>query len=286
MHYFGLVFLIVYSGCIFALDRQKRYTEPTEVVAPGLLPWVVKMTDASGTFTGVLISDRHIVTVAHALDTFSDTDCLKAHFKNALAPFSVRASRYILHSKFDSSRIIYNYDFAIIELDQKISLDEKGIKLPLIDNKTYLTNDLYKINPIYAVAYSDHDALEKVILTWLSVKNSVYELNYAGYGEDGNSGGPLFYSMNDTAYLLGLLDASSGVAGGVIIFEALSKYLDFIEDNTSLKKSQKDNWKDVICIFDITVGIGAGVVGTLLGITAILCVSKKLKETRLTGEAI
>ncbi|WP_448217140.1 trypsin-like serine protease [Endozoicomonas sp. 2B-B] len=286
MHYFGLVFLIVYSSCIFALDRQKRYTEPTQLVAPGLLPWVVKMTNTGGTFTGVLISDRHIVTVAHALDSFPDADCLKAHFKNALTPFSVKASRYILYSKFDSSRIIYNYDFAIVELDQKIFLDEKGIKLPLIDNKTYLINDLYKINPIYAAAYSDHDALKKVILTLLSVKNSVYELNYAGYAENGNSGGPLFYSMNGTAYLLGLLDASAGVAGGVIIFETLSKYLDFIVDNTSLEKSQKDNWKDVICIFDITVGIGAGVVGTLLGITAILYVSRKLKETRMTGETI
>lgn len=286
MHYFGLFFLIVYSSCIFALDREKRYSEPTEVVASGLLPWVVKMTDTSSSFSGVLISDRHIITVAHALDSFPDANCLKAEFKNALIPFSIKASRYILHPNFDSSRAISDYDFAIVELDQKISLDERGIKLPLIDNKNYSMYDLYKINPIYAAAYSGQDTLKRVILTLLSVKNSVYTLNYAGYGEDGDSGGALFYCMNDTAYLLGVHDASNSVAGGVIIFETISKYLDFIVDNTNLKNSQKDNWKDVICIFDITVGIGVGVVVTLLGITAFLCVSRKLRENRLTGGTI
>lgn len=298
MHYFWLVFSVIFSSCIFAFDREKRYTEPAEIVAPGLLPWVVKMTDASGAFTGVLVSNKYIVTVAHVFD--SDTDCLTAHFKNAMAPFSVKTSRYILHPKYDSSYAVNDYDFAIVELNQKISLDEQGIKLPVIKNASYLENDLYKISPVYAAAYADSDTLKKVILTWLSVKNGNYELNYAGHGELGDSGGALFYSVNNTAYLLGLHDAreiglhdGNGVDGGINFYEAISKYLEFIVKNTDFKKSKKENWKDVVCREDvgsgsgsaIAIGIGSGIVVAIVGIV-VINIRKELKETRLTGEAV
>ena len=281
MHNLWLIFLVMYSGCAFTFHREKRYTAPAEIVASGVLPWVVKMTDTSGTFTGVLISDKHVLTAAHALDAFPDADCLEAQFKNAIAPFSVKVGRYILHPESD----LPQSDFAIIELDQKIALDAKGIELPQIDNTTYLNNDTYRINPVYSAGYADSDTLKRVRLEWSSLSDGVYKLRYTGIAEDGDSGGPLFYYLNETSYLLGIEYASYTTDGSLNYFQPISRYLEFITNNTRLdtvpnEQASEKNWKEVVCIFPTVAGvIGAGTgVGVTILVLLIAYTYKKLRK--------
>ena len=279
MHCFWAFFLVTFFSCVFAFDREERYATPTEIIESDSLPWVVKMTGTVSYFTGILVSDRYILTSAHALDSFPYADCLKAHFKNSIIPFSVKARRYILHPKFNFPE----NDFAIVELDQAIPINMKGIEVPVIDNTTYLLNDLYRIKPVYSAGYANSDTLKKVSLVWSSVLNGDYELRYAGTAEKGDSGGPLFYYSNGTAYLLGVQSRAQIVDSGAIYYAAMSRNLEFITNNIDLEKynndiDAKDNWTDIICIFDISVGVGVGV-GITLGVIAIIFYAyKKLKK--------
>ena len=279
MHYFWLFFLITYSGYVFTFYSEKRYTAPATTVASGLHPWVVRMKDTVGFFTGVLISDRHILTVAHALDAFPDADCLEAQFKNAIAPFSVKAGRYISHPEF----AFLQNDLAIIELDQKIPLDKKGIELPRIDNATYFSN-IYKINPVYSAGYADSGTLKRVRLEWSSLIDGVYKLRYAGTAEEGDSGGPLFYYLNGIYYLLGIQFASYVTDGNLNYYQAISGHLEFITNNThsdavSNEHASEKSWKDVACIIPTVASVI--IAGSCVTIVVFLaaCTYKKFRNS-------
>lgn len=287
MRYFWLSFLVVFPIHVVALGIANRYTEPAKIVAPGVLPWVVKITSTSNTFTGVLISERQILTSAHCLDSLLNANCLKAHFKNAKPAFSIQADRYILHPKFDTSQNLFeNYDVAIIELVETVPLSEKGIVLPIIDNKTYSITDLYEINPVFSAGYTDPNILRKISLTWLSFSNGVYELSYSGTAEYGDSGGPLFYYLNDTLYLLGITYRSFIKDGDSNFYEAISTHLEFVSNNIDLGMSwngykSNNNWKDAACIDEIGISVGVSLgVGTTLLVSAVILAYKYLKKTR------
>lgn len=157
-----IVFLIIGCRLVFALDPVERYTEPAEIVSPGTFPWIVYITDRTGDLTGVLFSNKHILTSAHGLDVFPDGDCLKANFKNAHVPFSVKAERFIIHPKYNNSKVQSEaFDFAIVELERPVSLEDHGAKLPVLDTKCYSFSDTYDIPPVYSAGYGISDTLKK-----------------------------------------------------------------------------------------------------------------------------
>lgn len=268
--------LFFFLGVANASEIARRYTEPFEQVSLGSLPWVVHLTNIWGAyFNGVLVSSKYIFTSAHGLDQFIKTDCLNANFRNAENPFSIKVKRYILHPEYASyqNQGLEN-DFAIIELNQNINLDDNNIELPQLVVTDYFINVQEKDQAVYGASFSKAGELVKVELNYLS-KSNQYQLFYSGISETGDSGSPLFYLENGTAFLLAILDSSSKSAGGINSYEPVVKYLDFISNNTDLlgslylQSETNSDWKNVKCIFNIVVGIT--VVLTVVGMIEIAC---------------
>lgn len=273
--------------CSYAIasSRFERYTDPADIVLTGTLPWVVYVSETAGTFSAVLVSNRYLITSAHALDQFPDADCLKVNFKNAKHPFSVKVKRFLIYPQFDVSiaQHLAN-DFAIIELDHGLNLQEQEIDLPIIDFNEYSISELTSINPVYAAGYADSPTLKKVELMWsLASTTRLYKLSYSGDGEPGDSGAPLFYSKNNSFYLLGIHDSGGNKAGDLINFEPVAKYFYFISNNTDIplnnenKSSNLGDWSYVKCCFDtdtdtdtdICIGIGIGIgIGIIVSVGA------------------
>ena len=289
MRCFLLVIVLWLCSYAIASDRLERYTDPADIVLPGMLPWAVYISDTLRSCSAVLASNKYLLTSAHCLDQISDSYCLKANFRNAINPFSVKAKRYLLHPKFNNKATQDQaYDFALIELDEVIDLQEEQIVSPRIDSNEYDVYEVTRITPVYAAGYDDSEVLKKVELTWLSLSTpELYLLSYDGHGKRGDSGGPLFYSKNNTFYLLGIHDSGDNKPGGLIGCEPISKYLYFIFNNTNVifKDGNKgdliENWKSINCHFDndndIYIGfiIGLSAVSLALGVVIIFCKVKK-----------
>ena len=232
------------------------YTVPAETVTVGTLSWVVKLSNWNNCFSGVLVSDRYILTSAHGLNSFLDQDCLTAFFSNSVSNFSIRVESYILHPKFklrDDQILEQEFDFAIIYLSESVTKYENFTSFPHIDISSNSFEDLSHIKEIYAAGYAGSNILRLAKLKLVSVRD-FYILNYDGAFEHGDSGGPLFYFRNNTPYLLGIGDGSYFKKGENIGYEPLKKYLDFISSNTDLLTSEKHNselvanWNKVGCI--------------------------------------
>ena len=276
-------------------ERNIRFTDPVEIVAPGSLPWVVHMTGSSNQFTGVLVSNKYILTSAHALDSTFKVECLTANFKNTIIPFSVSAKKYLLHPQYDTTQSQVNArDIALVELEKNVLINERGIKLPVIDNGYFSLANASMVGEVYSASYAGSNTLKQVHLNWYSV-HGFYGLTYSGAGEPGDSGSPLFYSKNETIYILAILDNGfPEVKGSVNYFEPVAKYLDFILNNINSNNSSEPNktfsdWKSVNCPYDYDVvvglGVGVGVGVTLVSILVAYLSYRYLKQTPQNNSA-
>lgn len=292
---FALILVCIDS--LNAAPHIKRYTAPYEKVAPGKLEWVVYMAHKDSLFSGALISNKHILTSAHALYK-QDTNCFEAIFKNAKEQSSIKVKRFITHPKYDETKPLgHDYDFAIAELEESVNVKYEAITLPKIDTETYTFGELVNIYPIYAAGYATKETLRKVQLNWSQVYESsaipnIYHFYYSGDGEHGDSGGPLFYEVNHEYYILGIADSVSE-RDKEVNFQPISIYLPFILNHTSLEFSgietsdSSANWKSVHCYYEVDVDTGLGIAVAsaavlFIGIVSTCLIWRKVKTKFLT----
>lgn len=286
--------MITFVAAFIALNsiaghRAERYADPTEIANLGTLSWVVKLTSTYSYASGVLISDRHILTSAHLFYEHNKSDCLKASFNNLRNPFTIKVKRYLLSPMSDMSKPQdERYDFAITELIEAIPLEEKGVSLPIIDQHTYSYFEVFNITNPVAAGYGDGKHLKIVLLTWDTSYSpngdiGLYSLTYNGTLEGGDSGGPLYFLDNNDYILIGIGDSSFNKDGRPNFYEPISRYLSLIFSITNSSEQNSDsikyNWTAITCVYDVAiVGAGVGVGITLVGIPFIIYAYKKLKK--------
>lgn len=227
--------LVIETG--FATDhRIARYTSPATQVPLGLYPWIVeKIGSGWHKCTGFLISNNHVVTSAHCLNSPSKHMNLTVNFYNNNKYLSVKAKRFISHPGSDTD--IKN-DIAIVELASPVKIKPSNITLYNYNCPELLMN---MSNPI-AAGYAGNDTLYAASLAWLTPcrKDNNYRLNYQGYAQPGDSGGPLFFqNMNDTN-ILGIHWGGGRVNSGIELFLPLSLHQDFINKYIELNKNSSD----------------------------------------------
>ena len=296
-----LVLCVLLIACMEDLRGTpiERYADPFERVTLGKLEWIAYMTHKESLFTGVLVSDKHILTSAHALHN-KDTSCFKAVFKNAREEFIIKVKRFIIHPKYDDNKPPgYDHDFAIAELNESVYVKNKSMILPKIDPRLYTFDELINISPVYAAGYARRGILRQVQLNWdqvyePSVIPNIYHLSYSGNGEHGDSGGPLFYDVNHERYILGIADSVSEL-DSEINFQPISTYLSFISNHTSLifsdigiSNSPDVNWKSVHCNYEVDLDKGLGIAFASVTVLVIGSIStyliwRKVKTKLLTN---
>ncbi len=213
------------------------YTNPVYVSKGGFGPWIVQLNNGLINCSGVIISDRHILTSAHCVNSFEKRKCLKVFFKNTKNPFSVKVVRYAKSPDFvtrENKRT--RHDIAMLELEHNVNRGD--VRFPFLDMEEYSFCELTKISTIYAAGYSGTDNVSIAQLDWFS-SGLDYRLIYPGFSQRGDSGGPLFYFRDGEVYVLGLLFWSLFENGEKNYFEPLSNNYDFI-------LNEKD-WQIVEC---------------------------------------
>ena len=228
----SLVFIYLFCYQTYATGiRVERYSPPYTQPQKGSFPWIVqKIGSGWHKCTGVLISDRHVLTSAHCLDRKLEFYNLVVAFYNNEKNLSIKAKRFILNPEYQGN--ISGYDLAIIEMD--LPTDIATPKLDLFsDQCSYLSNVI-----MFAAGYELGQKLKLVELSWLTCNSSLLHiLYYPGDGKTGDSGAPLFFNNNSNNIVLGIHSgSSSGDANGYSIYYApiaknkdfLKKYIQFV----------------------------------------------------------
>ncbi len=223
--YFISMLLIFSSSQTYTSEKDKRFTYPAYNAQLGSYPWVVQKV-ASGWHkcTAVLISEKHALTSAHCLDNDYKYTNLELHFLNAKHPFTLKAIRFIAHPNYQQQ---WKNDIAIIEIELPVKIEAPNIYL----NATCPDMHTDFLNP-RAAGYGAGSQLKTSILKWLEPCSShEYFLQYQGYGEGGDSGGPLFHLSNTSYNLLGIYRGSYKINQTKLYYISLSFNKEFIDDH-------------------------------------------------------
>ena len=234
------------SHCIFVYaednNRYPRYTASAYTVERGSYPWIAKVNHQDYTCTGILATDRHVITAAHCLRDRVPVSSLVVQFNNASENFEVRGKRFVNHPVYRHERegdaYSEQHDIAIIELDQPVNLSVPDINLDDFD-----CDDVFNITMPMAAGYRSRSTLKITPpLNWENglgcnatdpgAEATYYTLTYEGIGQPGDSGGPLFNIVDDRLTIYGIARGVRGKApqppGTDIYFTKLSLNSDFL----------------------------------------------------------
>ena len=238
------IYLLI-SICSYSIpvSASKRYTSPAEYVELGKYPWILHQTNNYNILncSAVLISQSHALVSAHCVFR-QNRRCIRLFFSNSIHPFSVGVSRIAIHPDYTNhdyfkSGKFPEHDIAILELETSVNVTPVAI-----DTRRYNCTDIHGIQNPLTAGYAHNLYLKETFLEWLpgygcgsSDFPDLYTLKYAGIGEFGDSGAPLFFLKNNRFFLLGIhyggLDKGSDYPN---LYEPAAKNLEFIENHTNI----------------------------------------------------
>ena len=225
LFYCFLLFLTI-SISLPQPERYERYTEPSVNAALGAFPWIIRQYRdyPYGRCTGVLISSSHILTAGHCIS--DSTSNIIIEFLNTPNAIKIGAVRYIKHSITD---------LAIVEI-QPQSVCSGGS----LDLNTTCAN-LSEINDILAGGYALEKKLKIIYPSWINnCPRDQILLTYAGVGEFGDSGGPLFYQSREKTEdfnIVGIFTSDNNRKPSTLYFTSLEANRNFIEDHIQMSKT-------------------------------------------------
>ena len=278
-----MFFISLMSYSDYEEGAVKRYTEPSELVDCDKYPWIVRLesskAQAEYVGTGFIFNKKYVLTAAHVLD---NTNCLKVKLYNACDYVEVDADAYLINSKYNGGKC----DLAIVRLKQNVRPKN------LIDNEIvfidyYSQGDSLNENSSWiAAGYATNDFLKKARVSLLNLNKNYddecplhYPASYAGIGEPGDSGSPIFKIINNSTYILGVLYEGDDYDGGTDYYTPI---INFTEPGQISDVIKSDNlffsangWSKVNCSVDVDV--------TVTVIDAFIAVAAFVLLTELVG---
>ncbi|KAG7177721.1 Proclotting enzyme-like 3 [Homarus americanus] len=238
-------------------DRTTTRIVGGVATSPGEFPWVVSILRRDATpnqyCAGVLISNRHVLTVAHCLAGF-DFRHIWARVgehdfdrEGDTPSTNVRIADFRLHKDFNPRD--FNNDIAILVLEQPVIYNDFVIPICLPPSSQQFTGDTVTVAGWGAVKHEGpvSSVLRKVSLpVWTNtdcdeaydqpIRDSMICAGFPGGGRDAcqdDSGGPMMVQVNGTWTIVGLVSfgvkcAEPGIPG---VYTRVNYFLDWISDN-------------------------------------------------------